>query len=101
DGSLSLTLRLPDALVSQGKYLTLTGIRFAYGHGEIVAALDSGQRITAQTKSGAATVKRTGTALSYRFVRDAKSWREVVRCQAKAVNIETNGARDGGGGDGA
>jgi len=92
DGSLSLTLRLPDALVSQGKYLTLTGIRFAYGHGEIVAALNSGQRITAQTKSGAATVKRTGTALSYRFVRDAKGWRVFVSCQAQAVNIETNGA---------
>src|SRR3989442_10774816 len=91
DGSLSLTLRLPDALVSQGKYLTLTGIRFAYGHGEIVAALNSGQRITAQSKSGAATVKRTGTALSYRFVRDAKGWRGVVRCQGEGANIKTNG----------
>ncbi len=90
DGSLSLTLRLPDALVSQDKYLSLTGIRFAYGHAEIVAALNSSQRITATTKAGIATVKRTGTALSYRFVRDAKGWRVFVSCQAQAVNIETN-----------
>lgn len=86
---MSLTLRLPDALSSQEKYLALTGIRFAYGHGEIVAALNTSQRITATTKAGVATVKRTGTALSYRFVRDAKGWRVFVSCQAQAVNTET------------
>lgn len=92
DGSLNLTLRLPDALSSQEKYLTLTGIRFAYGHGEIAAALNTSQRITATTKAGVVTVKRTGTALSYRFVRDAKGWRVFVSCQAQAVKIETHGA---------
>lgn len=90
DGSLSMTLRLPDALASQGKYITLTGIRFAYGHSEIVAALNTSQRITSQTKAGVATVKRTGTALSYRFVRDTKGWRMFVSCQAQAIHIETN-----------
>lgn len=92
DGSLSLTLRLPDTLVSQDKYLTLAGIRFAHGHGEIVAALNSSQRIRALTKAGATTLKRVGAALSYRFVRDAKGWRIFVSCQAQAVNIETNGS---------
>ena len=90
DGSLSMTLRLPDALVSQDKYLTLTGIRFAYGHEGIVAALSTSQRIASQTKAGVATVKRTGTALSYRFVRDAKGWRVFVSCEAQAVAVETN-----------
>ena len=90
DGSLTMTLRLPDALASQGKYITLTGIRFAYGHSEIVAALNTSQRITSQTKAGVATVKRTGTALSYRFVRDTKGWRVFVSCQAQAIHIETN-----------
>ena len=90
DGSLAMTLRLPDALVSEEKYLTLTGIRFAYGHKEIVAALNTSQRITATTKTGTATVKRTGTALSYRFVRDAKGWRVFVSCEAQAVNTLTN-----------
>lgn len=92
DGSLNLTLRLPDALSSQDKYLNLHGIRFAYGHAQIAAALNTSQRITTQTKAGVATVKRTGAALSYRFVRDAKGWRVFVSCQAQAVNIDTNGS---------
>jgi IS605 OrfB family transposase len=89
DGSLNLTLRLPDALSSQDKYLNLPGIRFAYGHAQIVAALNTSQRITNQTKAGVATIKRTGTALSYRFVRDAKGWRVFVSVQAQAVEVNT------------
>lgn len=89
DGSFNLTLRLPNALNSNGKYLTLRGIRFAYGHSEIAAALNTSQRIAATTKAGVVTVKRTGTALSYRFVRDAKGWRVFVSCQAQAIKIET------------
>lgn len=72
DGSLSLQLRLPDALDAQGKYLHLTSVRFAYGHEAIVSALSASQRITTQTKAGKPTIKRIGTALSYRFVRDDK-----------------------------
>ena len=34
DGSLTLRLRLPDALAGQhGKYLTVEGVRFKYGQG--------------------------------------------------------------------
>ncbi|WP_415838176.1 IS200/IS605 family accessory protein TnpB-related protein, partial [Polaromonas hydrogenivorans] len=90
DGSLKLTLRLPDALSSQDKRLALAGIRFAYGHSQIVAALGTSQRITAQTKAGVAMVKRTGTALSYRFVRDATGWRVFVSVQAQAVKVNTS-----------
>ena len=90
DGSFNLILRLPNALNSNGKYLTLSGIRFAYGHGEIAAALNTSQRITATTKVGCVTVKRTGTALSYRFVRDAKGWRVFVSCQASANAIRSS-----------
>lgn len=82
-------MRLPNALSSNGKYLTLSGIRFAYGHGAIVAALNSSQRVISQSKAGLATVKRTGTALSYRFVLDAKGWRVFVSCQAQAIKIGT------------
>jgi IS605 OrfB family transposase len=92
DGSLTMTLRLPDALSNEGKYLTLAGIRFAYGHSQIVAALCTSQRVTAQTKAGMATVKRTGTALSYRFVRDAKGWRVFVSVHAQAVEVSTSAA---------
>ena len=88
DGSLSLRLRLPDALVAEGGSKTpmdLKGVRFAYGHDSIVAALASSQRIHAQTKEGKAIVKRVGTALSYRFVRDDKGWRVFVSVEAQPV----------------
>ena len=42
DGSLTLRLRLPDALVGeQGKHLDIPGVRFKYGHEQVLAALDS------------------------------------------------------------
>jgi IS605 OrfB family transposase len=86
DCSLSLRLRLPDALKTSvgGKATELTGVRFAYGHEQIVAALASSQRIHAQSKDGKATVKRIGTALSYRFVRDEKGWRVFVSVAVRA-----------------
>ena len=42
DGSLTLRLRLPDCLAEQhGKYLVIEGVRFAYGHEQMLAALGS------------------------------------------------------------
>ena len=42
DGSLTLRLRLPDWLAEQhGKYLVIAGVRFAYGHEQALAALQS------------------------------------------------------------
>ena len=84
-GTLTLQLRLPNALAAQGKHLALTGVCFAYGHAQIVAALGSSQRIPGQTQAGKAIVKRIGTALSYRFVRDAKGWRLFVSTEARPV----------------
>lgn len=89
DGSLTLHLRLPNALAATGKYLTLTGVRFAYGHETITAALASSQRIHTQTKAGKPTVKRIGSALSYRFVRDDKGWRIFVSVEAQPVDQES------------
>jgi len=90
DGTLDLKLRLPDALGgSHGKYITIHGVRFAYGHKAIMAALASSERIATVTKTGKATFKYTGTALSYRFVRDAKGWRVFVSCEAPAVELKT------------
>jgi len=87
NGTLTLRLRLPDALTASvgGKALELAGVRFAYGHDQIVAALASGQRIQTRTKDGKATVKRIGTALSYRFMRDDKGWRVFASVEAKPV----------------
>lgn len=85
DGTLSLKLRLPNAMTVQGNHLTLTGIRFAYGHEAIVAALQSSRRLSATTKAGKPTVKRTGAAISYRFVRDDQGWRIFVSAEAQPV----------------
>ena len=42
DGSLTLRLRMPDCLAEQhGKYLVIPHVRFAYGHGQALAALAS------------------------------------------------------------
>ena len=90
DNALDLQLRLPDALSAHGKYLAIKGVRFAYGHSAIVAALQSSQRISATTKAGAAIQKRIGMALSYRFVRDAKGWRIFVSCESKAAEVVTH-----------
>jgi IS605 OrfB family transposase len=85
DGSLTMQLRLPDALALHGKHVVLTNVWFAYGHETIVAALSRSKRIHSMTKAGKATIKRTGSALSYRFVRDDKGWRIFVSVDAPAV----------------
>ena len=42
DGSLTLRLRMPDSLAGEhGKYVTIEGVRFAYGHEQVLAALES------------------------------------------------------------
>lgn len=85
NGSLNLQLRLPDALATQGKYLMIEGARFAYGHEQITAALASSQRMMTKTQAGKAIVKRTGTALGYRFVRDEKGWRVFVSVEVRPI----------------
>ena len=42
DGTLTLRLRMPDCLAGEhGKYLVIEGVRFAYGHEQVLAALQS------------------------------------------------------------
>jgi IS605 OrfB family transposase len=87
DGSFKLQIRLPDALAAHGKHIVLSHVRFAYGHDAIKAALASSCRIHCQTKAGAPAIKRIGTALSYRFVRDDTGWRIFVSVQARPVEM--------------
>jgi hypothetical protein len=77
-GNLSLKLRLPGALATHGKYLIIPGVHFAYGHEQVSAALMSSCRVTVKDADEKETVKRTGTALSYRFLKDDKGWRVFV-----------------------
>lgn len=69
DGSVKLTVRLPNALHAQfGKTFT-TVVNFGYGQENIIAALKA---------SRVEDKKRTGVALTYRFSKDAKGWRVLV-----------------------
>jgi len=70
NGTITLRLRLPNAFASQhGTYLTMPGVKFAYGHKEIINALASKQ------------------AVSYRFKKDEKGWRIFVSVNTAASPI--------------
>ena len=76
DGTLTLRLQMPDCLVGQfGKYLTMEGVRFAYGDEQVLAALESNADYAHyRRKHGEKAARATslGQAVSYRFKRDGK-----------------------------
>ena len=82
DGTLTLRLRMPDCLAEQhGKYLVMQGVRFAYGHEQVLAALQSNANYAAYRREHgekAARATNLGQAISYRFKRDGKGWRVFV-----------------------
>ncbi len=94
DGTLSITIRLPDALRAHGKNLAMPGVRFAYGQDAMASALQSSRRVPAFTRSGKPTVKRIGSAMSYRFLRDAKGWRVFVSVEVQPA-VKTSHAELG------
>ena len=78
-GTLTLRLRMPDRLAAQhGKYLMIQSVRFAHGHEQVLAALDSNAeyaRYRREHGEMAARATTLGQAISYRFKRDEKGWR--------------------------
>ena len=97
DGRLTLRLRLPDCLAEQhGKYLVIEGVRFAYGHGQVLAALGSNAEYAAYRREHgekAARATELGQAISYRFKRDGKGWRVFVSTQMMDVPVVTDRRR--------
>ena len=97
DGSLTLRLRMPDSLVDRyGKHLTIRGVRFAYGHEQVLAALGSNAECAAfyrQRGEKAASATGLGLALSYRFKRDEKGWRVFVTTEMQDVPVVTDKRR--------
>ena len=97
DGTLTLRLRLPDCLAEQhGKYLVIEGVRFAYGHGQVLAALGSNADYAAYRREHgdkAARATELGQAISYRFKRDGKGWRVFVSTQMMDVPVVTDRRR--------
>ncbi len=94
DGTLTLRLRMPDCLSAQyGKYLTMEGVRFAYGHEQILAALQSNADYKAHWQQHGEKPARStglGQAISYRFKRDGKGWRVFATTQMMAVAVVTD-----------
>ena len=97
DGSLTMRLRVPDCLAGEhGKYLVIEGMKFAYGHEQVLAALKSNAEYAAfrrQHGEQAARQSGLGQAISYRFKRDGKGWRVFVTTQVAAVPVVTDRAR--------
>ena len=97
DGSLTLRLRMPDCLAEQhGKYLVIEGVRFAYGHEQVLAALASNAEYAAHRREHgekAARATELGQAISYRFKRDAKGWRVFATTELPEVELTTDRRR--------
>ena len=97
DGTLTLRLRMPDCLASQhGKHLVIRGVRFAYGHEQVLAALESNVEYARHRREhGDKAVRETelGQAISYRFKRDKKGWRVFATTQMMDVAVVTDKQR--------
>ena len=97
DGSLTLRLRLPDCLAAQhGKFLVIQGVRFSYGHEQVLAALDSNAeyaRYRREHGEKAARASGLGQAISYRFKRDGKGWRVFATTNMMDVPVVTDKGR--------
>ena len=97
DGSLTLRLRMPDALAEQhGKYVFIKGVRFAYGHEQVLAALQSSDEYRRHRgEQGEKSVRASdlGQAVSYRFKRDHKGWRAFATTNMMDVPVVTDRGR--------
>ena len=96
DGSLTLRLRLrlPGCLAGQhGKYVVIKGVKFAYGHEQVLAALQANLEFAeCRRRDGERAARATslGQAISYRFKRDEKGWRVFVTTKMAPVPVVTD-----------
>ena len=73
-----------------GKYLVVPNVRFAYGHAQVLAALQSNADYVAHRREHgdkAARATALGQAISYRFKRDAKGWRVFATTELPELEI--------------
>ena len=94
DGSLTLRLRMPDCLAQEyGKYLVIENVRFAYGHEQVLAALQSNVDYRTYRRlhgEKAARATGLGQAISYRFKRDARGWRVFATTRMVKAAVVTD-----------
>ncbi len=94
DGTLTLRLRIPDGLAGKyGKYLIIRDVQFAYGHDQILAALQNNadyaqrRRLHGEKDARASSL---GQAISYRFKRDQKGWRVFATTRMIDTHVVTD-----------
>ena len=94
---LTLRLRMPGCLAKQyGKHVIIEGVRFAYGHEQALAALQSNAeyaRHRRQHGEKAARATNLGQAISYRFKRDARGWRVFATTGMMDIPVVTDRSR--------
>ena len=94
DGSFTLRLRMPDCLVQEyGKHLVIENVRFAYGHEQVLAALQSNVDYRAYRRLHGEKAARgggLGQAISYRFKRDSRGWRVFATTKMVKTSVLTD-----------
>jgi IS605 OrfB family transposase len=91
DNSLTLRIRLPDALHSKfGKYFTIAHVFFSYGHAEILASLEDCRQRQLLTQAKDPNYKKRGQALTWRFKHDKKGWRILASTTLSPPQWKTN-----------
>ena len=76
--------------------MVLPGVRFAYGHEQVLTALGSNAEYAAYRRKHGEKASRTtgfGQAISYRFKRDAKGWRVFATTRMMEVAVVTDKRR--------
>ena len=85
---------LPDCLANQhGKYLVIEGVRFTYGHEQVLAALQGNAEYAQYRREhGEKEARGTGLgqAISYRFKRDGRGWRVFAATRMMDVPVVTD-----------
>ena len=79
-----------------GKYLLIENVRFAYGHDQVLAALQSNAEYTRYRREHGEKAARStnlGQAISYRFKRDGRGWRVFVSTRMMDVPVVTDQRR--------
>ena len=85
---------MPDCLAEQyGKYLVIEGVRFAYGHEQVLATLQSNAECAQYRREHGEKAARStslGQAISYRFKRDGKGCRVFATTELPDVEVTTD-----------
>ena len=85
---------MPDCLAEQhGKYLVIEGVRFAHGHEQVLAALQSNAEYAQYRREHGEKAARStslGQAVSHRFKRDSKGWRVFATTELPEVEVTTD-----------